>query len=288
MKIKNSRKLVQMSVLITVIISALAQSIHSLGKAIPWLQESYFHYICPTCGVVSIYQFFASQTIWADKVKSILGLIIATVIIITIIFGPIICGFICPFGTIQDLTANIGKKMFRNKYNKFIPKKLDEKLKYLRYITLISTVILTITANVMIIEAINPYHAFLGIFNAKSISLIGFGVLVFIIIASLFVQRPWCRYLCPYGALLGIFNKFKVFRVIRKDKTCVGCKKCDNRCPIGIEVHNKDFIRDLSCISCLECVDKSVCPNSKTIVYTSDEIELEEETNKEEKEMEIN
>lgn len=260
LKVKNKRSLIQLTVLIAVIVAALS---HKL---------TIFHYICPICGVSSIYQFFASSTLWVVKLKSSLGIIIGIVVIATIIFGPVLCGFICPFGTIQDLVAKLGKKMFKREYNKFIPKEIDNKLKYLRYATLVGTVILTATSGVILLEKINPYHAFLGMFT-RSISVVGFFILCIVIALSLFIHRPWCKYLCPYGALLGIFNKFKVFRVVRRDRTCISCKRCSNICPMGIDVHLNDEVRDLRCISCLECVSDNICPKRETIAYTSKEIE---------------
>lgn len=265
---KKIRLSIQLTMLFTVIISAFNHYLTSINNGIEWISESIFHYICPVCGVTSIYQFFASNTLFAIKVKSTLGIIIGLTIIITIVFGPIICGFICPFGAIQDLAAKIGKKKFKRKYNKFISKELDLQLKNLRYLTLIVTVFLTATSSVALLESINPYHAFLGIFN-KKFSILGFIVLIIILITSIFIQRPWCRYLCPYGATLGLFNKIKIFRIIRKDSTCVKCNKCNNSCPMGINIIEEDAIRNESCISCLECVDEKVCPKANTITYTS-------------------
>ena len=106
--------------------------------------------------------------------------------------------------------------------------------------------------------------------------MIGLIILSIILIASLFVQRPWCKYLCPYGAFLGLFNKIKVFRIIRKDSTCISYKKCSNVCPMSIDVHEKNAVRDLSCISCFECVGEKVCPKKNTISCSSDDFKIEE------------
>lgn len=274
-KIKNIRFIVQITILITVIIASLNHYLSTIGSEIPWISESIFHYICPICGVTSIYQFFASSTLWVVKLKSTLGIVIGLAIMATIVFGPVICGFICPFGALQDLVARLGKKINKRKYNKFVPKKLDNILKYLRYITLVGAIYLTASSKVTLLESINPYHAFLGIFKL-SISMIGLIILSIILIASLFVQRPWCKYLCPYGAFLGLFNKIKVFRIVRKDSTCISCKKCSNVCPMSIDVHEKNAVRDLSCISCFECVGEKVCPKKNTISCSSDDLEIEE------------
>lgn len=276
-KIKCFRLTVQILMLFIVTIAALNHYLSTIGKEISWISESLFHYICPICGVTSIYQFFASSTLWVVKLKSSLGIIIGLAIMSTILFGPIICGFICPFGAIQDLLSRIGRKIFKRKYNTFIPKEIDEKLKYLRYIMLVLTIILTATSSVALLEAVNPYHAYLSIFNRKfsTLGIIGFIILALIIALSFFVQRPWCRYICPYGAFLGLFNKIKVFRVFRNKGTCISCKKCTKECPMGIDVHEKEVVRSLSCISCMECVGDKVCPKDNTISFTSKDIEKE-------------
>lgn len=271
LKFKYLRVISQLTFLFLVILSSINHYLEGIGKSFPWISESIFHYICPICGVTSLYQFFTSQTLWIIKVKSILGIIIGLTLILSFLFGPIICGFVCPFGTIQDLVAKIGKKIFKNKYNTFVPKRIDGKLKYLRYLSLIGTIILTATSSIVVLEMINPYHGFLSIFN-RNISALSIAILSLVIVLGLFIHRPWCRYLCPYGAYLGLFNKIKVFRIVRKKSTCVGCKKCSKSCPVGINVHEDEEVRNISCISCLECVDEKICPKKETISVTSKDI----------------
>lgn len=247
--LKKIRFLTQITMITSVIIAAFNHYLTSIGKSIPWISESIFHYICPICGITSIYQFIVSNSLFVVKVKSILGLTIGAVIILSVLFGPIICGFLCPFGAVQDLLARVGKKIFKTKYNKFIPASIDSKLKYLRYVSLTLTVILTgMSGGVMILEKMNPYHGFLSLFNRK-FSFVSIIILLVVVFLSFIIQRPWCKYFCPYGAFLGLFNKFKVFRIIRKQNTCVGCRKCSRTCPMNIQVSEKEEVRDLSCIS---------------------------------------
>lgn len=264
-----------MIMLVVVIVAATNHYLSTIDKGIPWVSEALFHYICPVCGVTSIYQFFASSSLLVVKLRSTLGIIIGLAIMSAIVFGPIICGFICPFGAIQDLLSRVGKMIFKRKYNTFVPNSLESKLKYLRYVVLVLTFALTATASVTLLEALNPYHAFLTVFNRKftTLGIIGFVMLAIVVITSLFIQRPWCKYLCPYGAFLGLFNKVKVFRVVRNKETCVGCRKCSKECPMSIDVHKSEEVRVLSCISCMECVGDKVCPKKSTIAFTSKDFE---------------
>lgn len=136
-----------------------------------------------------------------------------------------------------------------------------------------ATVILTsISGGVLFLEKINPYHGYLSIFKG-SINFTGLAILILVIILSLFIQRPWCKYLCPYGAFLGLFNKLKVYRIVRKKSTCISCKRCSNSCPMNIDVHEKDEVRDLGCISCMECVEENLCPKESTISLSGKDLE---------------
>lgn len=285
--IKNKRFIIQMIFLVSVIIASLNHTLSSIGLSIPFVSESLFHYICPICGVTSIYQFFVSSTLFVVKVKSSLGIIIGAVIMLSVLFGPVICGFICPFGAVQDLVARIGKKIFKNKYNKFVPQNVDKYLKYLRYFTLVATVVLTASSGILLLEKLNPYHAFLGIFKG-SVSFVGMLILIIVVVTSLFIQRPWCKYLCPYGAFLGLFNKIKVFRIVRNKSTCISCTRCSKVCPMSIDVDKKEEVRDLSCISCMECVSHKVCPKDNTLSCNSKDLdEINEYLNDENREVNI-
>lgn len=284
-KITIIRLTIQVLMLMIVGVAATNHYLGEVGKGIPWVSESVFHYICPVCGIISIYEFFSIPTLVIEYLKSTGGVMISFAIISSVIFGPIICGFICPFGAIQDLLSRVGKKIFKRKYNTFVSNEVHNKLKYLRYAVLIATILLTMSSAIALLEAINPYHAFLSIFNREftKLGIIGFVMLLLVIGLSLFIQRPWCKYICPYGAFLGVFNKIKVFRVFRNEDTCVSCKKCTNKCPMFIDVHKKGQVRSLGCISCMECVGDNVCPRENTIAFSSvneGEVKVVESSNK--------
>ena len=51
------------------------------------------------------------------------------------------------------------------------------------------------------------------------------------VVASVFVQNFWCRYLCPYGALLGLTSLLSPLRIRREPAACIDCAKCAKACP---------------------------------------------------------
>ena len=118
-----------------------------------------------------------------------------------------------------------------------------------------------------VLQDINPYHALLKLFIGE-FAIIGLVILSIIIITSLFIQRPWCKYLCPYGAFLGLFNIVRIKAIVREESTCLACKKCDKACPMNIEVSNEKVVRSHQCISCMECTSQNACPKADTVKMT--------------------
>jgi polyferredoxin len=77
------------------------------------------------------------------------------------------------------------------------------------------------------------------------------------VLASVFVQNFWCRFLCPYGALLGLTSWLSPTRIRRNTETCINCSKCAKACPSALPVNKLVQIRSVECTGCLECV--AVC-----------------------------
>jgi len=93
---------------------------------------------------------------------------------------------------------------------------------------------------------------------------IGAIVLVLVVIASLYVSRAFCKYLCPAGAIYALLGRLSPLRIVRDPETCINCGKCSRECPMDIEVHKAETVRSSECIACMRCVD--VCPGSGTMI----------------------
>ena len=100
-------------------------------------------------------------------------------------------------------------------------------------------------------------------------ALTGLVVLALVLLASLFVEMPFCKYACPLGAVLGVFNLVRIFMIRRNAATCIDCGVCDQVCPMNIPVSNRKVIRDHQCISCLECTSEYYCPEEGTVEVTT-------------------
>lgn len=187
-----------------------------------------------------------------------------------VVLGRAVCGLLCPFGLVQDLLHKIPVPKCR------VPKKLDRPARYLKYAVLLVLVI-GLPAFALTETGVTPpyFCKYLcpagtlgggipllvmdpalrelagGLFSWKVL------VLAAVVGASMFLPRPFCRYLCPLGAFYGLFNRFSFFRMELEHASCVGCGKCETVCPMAVEV-TKKLQNSAECIRCGLCRD--VCP----------------------------
>lgn len=185
-----------------------------------------------------------------------------------VLLGRLVCGFLCPFGGVQDLLYKIPVKKMK------LPKAVDKGLRYVKYILLLTLVILFpifLTdalgiAPPYFCEWVCPAGTLGGAIPLLSTNpvlrqSVGFlfgwkmGILLLIIIASMITYRPFCKYLCPLGAFYGFFNKIGFYKIHINEDKCVGCMACERVCKMGIEVTKNS--NSFECIRCGDC--KSVC-----------------------------
>lgn len=196
-----------------------------------------------------------------------------------ITMGRLVCGLLCPFGLVQDLLYKIPIPKRK------IPKSIDRPARFLKYIILLVAVIL-LPAFAITNAGVTPPYFCQYICPAGTLeggipllvtdpalrTLAGtlfqwkLFVLLIIVIASVVISRPFCRYLCPLGAFYSLFQKFSFFQMDVQKEKCIDCKKCEHICPMAVEVTKE--INSPECIRCGAC--KSVCPTkaiSSGIIY---------------------
>lgn len=215
--------------------------------------------ICPVNGLNMMYILFTSL--------NVVSFITLGILLMSFLFGSVFCGWVCPLGAFQDLLSKLAGWLKIKNYNKMIPKKVDKKLRLLRYIVLLIVLFTIVNRLIHLMGGFCIYSFIVGLLT-KSIAYGGLAVLLGIFLASLFtVERPFCKYLCPYGAFLGFFNKFRLFKLSRKESTCINCKKCDKNCPMNIEISKKLVVSDNQCISCMKCTSEDGCPVKDTVIF---------------------
>lgn len=260
------RLIIQIFVFGLVFLITISKWMAEKGIKIPLLPNASLHAICPFGGVATLYEFITTGS-FIQKIHNSSFILMILGVITALLFGTIFCGYLCPFGTFQEWIGKLGKKLFPKKYNQMVPKKLDRVLRYLRYVVLVMVLYNTATTAKLVFQSVDPYYALFNFFTDE-VAVSAYIMLGLIIVLSLFIERPWCKYLCPYGAFLSLFNPIRIFKLRRNKSTCVGCKKCDRDCPMNIEVSSKEVIGDFQCISCHNCTSEVACPIKDTVSIT--------------------
>ena len=179
-------------------------------------------------------------------------LLIATVgmsamLVISLIFGRIFCGHICPVGTIQELASLIPVPKFGRKL-----KRETITFRAIVFVIIIAAAYFYSYAVVDLFGIYEFFHLTAGIL---------FIVFLLIIIASAFFYRPFCRLICPYGTLLAILSAYSILG-IRRGSQCIDCGKCEKVCPVD-EAKRGDL--GAECYMCGRCLE--VCPKPGAIWY---------------------
>ena len=184
------------------------------------------------------------------------------ILILTLLSGVFYCGWICPFGFVQDVFSHIGTA-FGIKKRK-MSKSMHKILKYSRYIIL-GFLILSGSDLIFSILTFDPRINFTTVISGTFISITGSVVIILFILVSIFFERPFCNYFCVQGAKYGILSILRPITIKRNEKICIGCKRCDLVCPMNIKVSNIKNLRDPQCINCFQCI--SSCPVEEVLSY---------------------
>lgn len=261
------RRIVQWFFFILVALIAVNHTLAESGASIPFLADASLHAVCPFGGVETLYTFAASGLL-VRKIHDSSLVLAAIVLVLSILFGPVFCGWVCPLGTVQEWAGKLGRKLFKRRYNQFVPARVDALLRYARYGILAWVLYVTAKSGMLVFEAYDPYFALFNFWSgevaASALLILGLTLLL-----SVFVERPWCKYACPYGAVLGLTNLFRVFSIRRAESTCKADGACTVMCPMNIPVDSAHTVRNHQCISCLECTSEAVCPVAKTVVFAA-------------------
>ena len=188
--------------------------------------------------------------------------------ILSVIIGRFFCGWLCAFGTYNDLVYMVSRKIFKKKFK--ISQGLDAKLKYVKYIILLGIIIFIWFMNLSPKNSINPWDAFAQLPQIKTMLIqipIAFILLALITVGAIFIERFFCRYLCPLGAIQAILSKFRVINISKPGEKCGKCQICTNNCPMGIDLSKVETIHSAECIGCFKCVDKCYRSNPKVVVF---------------------
>jgi ferredoxin-type protein NapH len=190
------------------------------------------HFILINQGAYYIFGFFA-----------ILGMIV----------GRMACGWLCPFGFVQDLLYKVRSAKIS------IPKWLT----HLKYVILIGFLFVFVQIsqepwfsklcpNGILVGGI-PF-AFISVEIRDMIKVffwLKLGILISFLALFVITKRPFCRTICPAGTVYSYFNNFSAFQMTVDERACTRCNRCQKTCPMDIRIY--DNPHSVDCIRCLEC-----------------------------------
>ena len=194
-------------------------------------------------------------------------------ILVGVLLGRFVCGFLCPFGWFQELLHKIPFKKFSTK-----------KLKPLRFMKYGILLVFVILLPLLVTNALgmgDPYFCKyicpqgvlegaipLSLANVSIRAALGklftwkFGILLIVVLLSLMFYRPFCKWICPLGAVYALFNRVSLLQMKVDADKCVGCGKCESVCKMDVDVRKHP--NHAECIRCGACV--KACP-TEAICY---------------------
>lgn len=176
-------------------------------------------------------------------------LLLGFVLLTALLLGPAWCGYVCPFGVLQELLSRLGRRLYLRRY---VAHELELRVRYLKYL------LLALLLVVAWLSADNGWAAFdpmQHIFGGHFGGWIG-ALLLLSLAGSLFYVRFWCRYFCPVGAFLALFNKLALlnrFSPARRfdhcdlgirdeyDVDCIRCQRCLSGRDYGVRHRHRQY-----------------------------------------------
>jgi polyferredoxin len=258
------RRVTQLGVLLFIAFIAIRHTLVGEGGAtITASWEAY----CPLGGFESLYRFITSGGQFVQHTHLSNMVILAAALVTALVARNGFCGWLCPFGFIQDMISGFSALLQKRvtvvrRAVKTLKSKgarlavLDRPLRFLKYGVLAWVVIGAAFYGFLVFRNYDPWAA---LWNLLELSLAAGTIVVgVVLVASLFVERPWCRYACPLGAATGLVGALSPVYLKREANACKTCAVCTRACPMGLPVHTATTIKSPDCIGCLECVDE--CP----------------------------
>lgn len=173
------------------------------------------------------------------------------------------CGWLCPFGSLSELLYKVGRAIGLKRFQFALPMKWHNRLKWVKYAVFFGLLAVSMFSMGLAekLAEVEPFKTtfLVGLFNRSwPYTLFAAGLLGL----SIFMERPFCKYLCPLGAALAMPSTFRWFGLRRKQE-CDSCKACAVGCG-SLAIDEKGRIDHRECMLCLDCMvlytDEHACP----------------------------
>ena len=211
---------------------------------------------CPFGGVEALYTYAADGDMLCSLGTSNFFLL-GGVLAMTLLLRRAFCGYVCPIGTISEWLHALGRRLRMPDVR--VPHAADRVLSLLKYALSVVVLWLTWRAGELIFRGFDPCYALIGR-HGEDITYWAYVVSGAIVVASLIISLPFCRWFCPLAAVLNPFSRFGLTRVRRHVEVCCDCTACAKKCPMAIPVDRLASVDVARCTSCMSCID--ACPQT--------------------------
>jgi len=256
---QRARRISQLSFAAFIIVMSVVHYLSAVDGATPSIDA-----LCPFGGIETLQRFIASGGLFIPKTHLSNLVLLIGLTVGVVLAGGAFCGWVCPFGALQDGLTWLRKKLHIKEI--LVAPKADRVLRYGRYVVLALILIQTISTVKLWFADFDPYRTIFGLgwlfeFNLEA-NWPAYTIALLVIGGSFMIERAWCRYLCPLGGAISLFGKFSLLRIRRTGDTCKSCALCERPCPVKLPVATADTMSS-NCIGCLECV--AACPRHDTL-----------------------
>lgn len=226
-------------------------------------------YSCP--GALGACPIGAMQAVFDGRKRRFAFYVVGWLAMIGLLVGRFVCGWLCLFGLVQELLYKIPTPKIK------VPERLDKILRYFKYVFLAVFVFgltffyrsKTGAGEPFFCKYICPVGTLEGgiplvLLNDGLKSAIGFlfkwklALLILCITASIFIYRPFCKYVCPLGAFYALFQRVSLLKMSVDENACIGCGACAKICKMNVDPTKTP--NSTECIRCGDCV--RACPKN--------------------------
>jgi NosR/NirI family transcriptional regulator, nitrous oxide reductase regulator len=186
------------------------------------------------------------------------------IIVTVFLFGRgLFCGWLCPFGSLSEVLHKFAAAIGLKRFQRALPQVWHDRLKWLKYVIFFGLLAVSVVSMTMaeVLAEIEPFKTtfLVGVQNRAW----PYGLFVILLLtASMFFDRPYCKYLCPLGAALAVPSTFRWFALPRKQE-CNRCKTCAVGCG-SQAIDAAGRIDPRECLHCLDCLvlytEPRTCP----------------------------